>query len=109
VFDELSAQKPGNNRESFHCAIYWGFATYFIIRLLLKWIALIILVRYNISHQAAPVNYISLPSILLTVPTTFIVITSMVLFFRKSMRAAIALLILGAIIELIVFHFMEAI
>lgn len=101
VFDEVPREQPPRKPSAVHRLLYFGFITYFIIHATYQWAYFVAYRRLAFTHATDVPDIGSLPLLLSAITGTAIVVSSIVLYLRKSMRAAIALLILGAVIELL--------
>lgn len=108
VFDDLGPASPEKRLERHHQVLYFLFLGYFIILAFIRWSAFI---ASNTLMLTAPKFHPDLfhpPHLIPAICLSVITISSAVLFYRKSIRASIGLLIFGALLELVVFHFMKA-
>lgn len=107
VFNEIPEEKPGKKKLQLHSFLYFIFAAYFLFKAILRWASFIVLRNVGIQRGDHLIDEMVRASLISAVSTTLILITSLVLFFRKSMRASIALFILGAVLELFLFYFLK--
>lgn len=107
VFDEV--REPGHSSPvaGVHHFIYYVFVGYFIVQALLRWGYFIAFRDMAIAHNETSLSYADLPYLISAFSTTMVIISSLVLFFRKSLRGAIGMLIMGALIELAIHYFMK--
>ncbi len=107
VFDDAGEQKHASPAGSIHRVIYYVFIGYCIITALLRWGYFTAFRNFAIAHNEAPVNYANLPYLISALSITMIIVSSLVLFFRYSIRGAVGMLILGALMELAFHYFMK--
>ncbi len=107
VFDEVREQKHSSLVANVHGLLYYVFVGYFIIKALLRWGYFTAFRSFAVAHNEAPVNIANLPYLVSALSITIIIVSSLVLFFRNSLRGAIGMLILGALMELVFYYFMK--
>jgi hypothetical protein len=107
VFNEIPEQKPVKKRGQTQRFLYFVFAVYFLVRAVLRWVYFAAFRNHAISRGEDGLNETTLAYLVSALSTSIILICSLVLFFRKSMRASIALFILGAVLELVIFYLMK--
>ena len=107
VFSEMPEQKPVKKRGQFQRILYFIFAAYFMVRAILRWVYFITFRNHAIARGGDGISEVTIAYLISAVCTTVILVSSLVLFFRKSIRASIALFILGAVLELVIFYLMK--
>jgi hypothetical protein len=107
VFSELPEPKPPRPRNGYQRYVYFAFVAWFVVQGGLRWVYFITFRGRNVANGQDAINTATLPYLISAITITTILITSLILFFRKSMRASIALLIFGAVLELVIFYFMR--
>lgn len=108
VFDGLPPVKPAKPLDSSQRILYFLFLAYFIILALIRWGAFITSRQLLVTGTGDYFSILHPPHLLSAISLTLISASSSVLFYRRSIRASIGLLIFGALLELVVFHFMKA-
>ena len=103
----MPERKPVKKRGQFQRVLYFIFAAYFMVRAILRWVYFIAFRNHAIARGGDGINEVTLAYLISAVCTTVILASSLVLFFRKSIRASIALFILGAVLELVIFYLMN--
>lgn len=108
VFDDLTPPKAEKRLERHHQVLYFMFLGYFIILAFIRWGAFIATKNIMLTGPDTSVRIFHPPHLISAICLTAITLSSAVLFYRKSIRASIGLLIFGALLELVVFQFMRA-
>ena len=103
----MKEQKPVKKRAEFQRFLYFVFAAYFLVRAVLRWTYFVAFRNHALARGEEGINDTTIAYLISAISTTIILISSLVLFFRKSMRASIALFILGAVLELVIFYLMR--
>lgn len=107
VFDEIKEPEYASPARNVHGLMYYVFVGYFIVKALLRWGYFNAFSNFAVASNEAPVNYTNLPYLISAFCLSTIIITSLVLFFRGSLRGAIGMLILGALMDLAFHYFMK--
>jgi hypothetical protein len=108
VFDDMPVARPKRYVDSHQKVLYFLFLGYFIILAFIRWGAFISAAQLSLTGINGHFSILHPPHLLSAISLSLISACSAVLFYRRSIRASIGLLIFGALLELVVFHFMEA-
>jgi hypothetical protein len=108
VFNEVKEPEPPKKAGHFQRFVYFTFAAIFLVRAILRWTYFTTIRSYSVADGHNALNERSLPYLISAISTSAILLASLVLYFRQSVRAAVALFIIGAVLELLIFYFLKA-
>ena len=107
VFDDLPEQQDAAPVSAGHRLAYHVFVGYFIVTALVRWGYFAAFRRMAIANPALEITPLSIFYFISAFSISIVIVSSLVLFYRSSLRASIGLLIVGALMELAFHYFMK--